>query len=274
MSVEEFFRTARERESIRLSRETGNPQPWTEDPVFRRWKFCNVFREDDKTTRWFRENVRSQLDPADSLVRATVIFRWFNLIETGEVIKDLLLSRWDSVEAYSRLRGREQIFTGAFIINSAPGEPKLDCILRCIDVFLTKEREIVEAIRGRSLRHAQSVIEKSAPRLGRFMTYEVVTDLSHTSILNPIDLMTWASAGPGCARGLGLVFRNNEAAFNYGSRRDQVEMLELMAELLCRSRDSRLWPWREWTMREVEHWSCEYAKYRAAQAGRKLKRCM
>ena len=44
-----------EREQIRLRKEVQkNPPPWTNDPILQQFKFCQVFREDDRTTRWFK----------------------------------------------------------------------------------------------------------------------------------------------------------------------------------------------------------------------------
>jgi hypothetical protein len=40
------------------------------------------------------------------------------------------------------------------------------------------------------------------------------------------------------------------------------------------SRDPAYWPaeWEPWELHEAEMWACEYAKYRSAQAGGRLKR--
>jgi hypothetical protein len=40
-----------ERETIRLRRESGQPRPWTDDPILAAWSFCNVRREDDRVSR-------------------------------------------------------------------------------------------------------------------------------------------------------------------------------------------------------------------------------
>ena len=107
--ADEFFSTARERYQIKLRREAGHPRPWTKDPIFNEWRFTNVHREDDRTTVWFRENIRGSLAQRDihfdSLLRileATLIFRWFNRIETGEMIKDLLLFAGSTVSRPER----------------------------------------------------------------------------------------------------------------------------------------------------------------------------
>ena len=117
--ADKFFTTARDRFHIRLRREANEPPPWTEDLIFREWKFCNVHREHDKTTIWFRENIRDPLkDDAPNVTQATTIFRWFNRIETGEIIKDLLLNGWDTEECRRRLKDVHPILTGAYKIGS------------------------------------------------------------------------------------------------------------------------------------------------------------
>jgi hypothetical protein len=60
-AVANFFRFARERYKIKLAKDAGKPAPWTKDPVLATAYFCNVFREDDRTTVWFREEVRNKL---------------------------------------------------------------------------------------------------------------------------------------------------------------------------------------------------------------------
>jgi hypothetical protein len=47
-----------------------------------------------------------------------------------------------------------------------------------------------------------------------------------------------------------------------------------MQELLAQANEE--WPeaWRPWEMREVEHWLCEYDKWRRGMGGQRLKRRM
>ena len=73
-----------ERERIRRKKEDANADPpWTEDEIFKKFKFCQVFREDDRTTRWFAAHIRRPLSAEPEVAMATIIFRFFNLIETG-----------------------------------------------------------------------------------------------------------------------------------------------------------------------------------------------
>lgn len=260
-NAELYFSTAREREAIRQRRARGQDWPWTTDQILKDWKFCNVFREHDRTTEWFREHVRSKVTGLRA-VEATVIFRWFNAIGTGECVEDLLLEGWNRKEAERRLKAMSKVFTGAYIIRSEFGKPKLQSILDIIDNARPTLR-LKWPRWGQSLQAAwKDLVE--IPYMGGFMAYEVVSDLRWTPVLSGAgDIMTWANAGPGCARGLGYVAESNHELYNHTSAVDQAEMLEVMQWLLGHSREEQYWPqaWAPWEMREVEHWSCELWKY-------------
>lgn len=277
--MDEFFWFAREREGIRLLRKAGHPGPWTKDPILSTFRFCNVFREDDATTQWFRKEVRQPLFAIpERVILATVAFRWFNLIETGEAIKPWLLSGWDRTAVNHSLRPRqragEKLFTGAYLIKSPPGKDKLTGILDCID-NVQRELSRLSCLWEPSLcifhHHLMSF-----PFLGRFMAYEVVTDLRHTVVLgNAPDIRRWASAGPGAARGLSWIrYGNPEKGAGYNGEKQQADLLAGMRELLEASRDPEHWPenLRAWEMREVEHTLCEYDKWLRGHAGQRLKR--
>jgi len=265
----EYFATAREREHIRHRRLAGDAPPWTQDPIFQQWRFTNVHREHDKTTTWFREHVRSKLD-GRAAVEATLIFRWFNRVETGEVVEDLLLNGWDRGEAERRLKTVRPLVTGAYMIKSPPGLSKLQGLLDCID----QARRLLPAQPLWSgLQEAWNAL-LVIPYLGPFLCHEIVTDLRWTSVLSHADdVNTWSNCGPGATRGMGCVVAGNPEHFNRGSARDQAAMLDAMGELLAMSHDG-FWPqaWDPWELHEVEMWACEFAKYRNAQAGYRLKR--
>lgn len=267
-----YFDYAREREAMRLRRLAGGPAPWTDDPVLSQWRFCNVHREDDKTTAWFREHVRSKVDGWRA-VQATLAFRWFNRIEVGEKIEDLLVDGWNRKEAKRRLKGVTPVTNAAYMVHTPRGMDKLDGVLKCIDL-VTPHLDKMSSTWGDSLEEAWRDLV-SLPNVGRFVAYEAVSDLRWTPVLaGAKDIMTWASAGPGCARGLGWVSLDDHRAFNYGSTRDQQWMLYVMRGLLEFSQDEAYWPseHKPWEMREVEHWLCEIWKVQNALKGNRLKR--
>lgn len=276
--IEQFFKFVNEREHIRIAKESGAPQfMWTQDPVLQQFRFCNIFREDDKTTRYFRDTVRDPLRDTPFVLPATIGWRWFNKIETCGQAKWWTLYGWKRELAERDFRPIQQgptpLVTGAYLIKTPNGTDKLTGILDCMDEAMYLIHHVfAEAAYTKSLEDTHAALMR-IPYLGRFMAYEIVTDLRHTYLLEDAsDIDTWASAGPGCARGLGRVNSGDVSEFSYGSAKAQQVMLKLMHTILWESTKSWDYPDRPWEMREVEHSLCEYDKYRRAQEGGKLKR--
>lgn len=277
MSVDRFFALARERYNVFLRRRAGQPGPWTDDPILREFRFCNIFREDDRVTRWMRENLTAPL--GDDLARqymAAVVFRWFNKIETGQLLRPLLLGDWDTEEARRLLKERvaqgETILGAAYMIKSPLRVNKVDGLLKCIDAVRERHMDRVAGIVWhKTLQRAHEEM-LPFPFLGPFMAYEMVTDLRHTPLLaDAKDIMTWASAGPGAARGLDRVLGDPLGTRSHGSPKCRDQMNEEMRHLLLMAQapELGLWPaeWPRWEMREVEHTLCEFDKYERARLG-------
>ena len=111
--VSAFFNFCRERENIRQRRELGSPPPWTNDPIFKRGRFLNVFREDDRGSKAIINFVNELKNDLPHLVQALFFSRWCNRQETldqltvsdlqngGELRKKLkLYSLWCNLNAY------------------------------------------------------------------------------------------------------------------------------------------------------------------------------
>jgi hypothetical protein len=278
--LEAHFAFLRERYQILLRRRAGQPAPWTDDPVLRAWRFCNVRREDDRTTIAFRETVRDPLRADPHVLLATIAWRWFNLIETGEILRPFLMSKdaWSRPEVERLLQARhdagEGIFTGAYMVNSEQHRPKLPAVLDYID-WCYQHLDAEEVARTCKTKRAMFERIVDVPRQGEFTAYQVVVDLTHTYLLeNAPDFNTFTVAGPGCARGIGRVFFGDPSHFNYQSRRDQAEMLRLMVEALEASRDPELWPadWPPFILSDIENSFCEAHKYGSAREGHRQKR--
>ncbi|MCK6570173.1 hypothetical protein L6V77_03580 [Myxococcota bacterium] len=278
--LREHFAFLRERYQILLRRRAGQPAPWTLDPVLQAWRFCNVRREDDRTTIVFRETVREPLRDDPHVLLATIAWRWFNLIETGEILRPFLMSRdaWNRPEVERLLQARhdagDNIFTGAFMVNSPQNEPKLPAILNAID-WCYRNIDAEKVARTCTTKKAMFKQIEAVPRQGAFTAYQVVVDLTHTALLERApDFNSFTVAGPGCAKGIGRVFHGDPTRFNYGSRRDQAEMLRLMVETLEASRDPELWPsdWPPFILSDIENSFCEAQKYGSAREGNRQKR--
>lgn len=278
--MEGYFAFLRERYQVLLARRRGAPAPWTDDPVMQAWRFCNVRREDDKVTVWFRENIRDPLKDDPRVFFATVAFRWFNTERAGNVLKPYLLGMdgwtWDrdavQADLEAAIHEHGGVFTGAFMINSAPGIPKHIDVLDNLDWVLDHVGHQFEA--AKTKREMMDVI-LSVPRLGNFAAYQVVVDLQYTYLLREAsDLNTFTVAGPGCAKGIGLMMSDDPELYRYGAKADQKRMLEVMTACLKASRGPRFWPpeWPAFVLSDIENGFCEYAKWRTGYSGARLKR--
>src|SRR5262245_25055978 len=154
--IDHFFAFVRERYLIRVRRNEGQPRPWTQDPILQNYSFTEVFREDDRTTKWLRENVRDPLRNDPRVLPAVLIFRWFNRVETGEAIFKKRrnppannLSAFDLYmhtgeidhlrKAIKKHVGDGPVVTGAYTINTRAAGlklSKLDGVLKQIEMWM------------------------------------------------------------------------------------------------------------------------------------------
>ena len=76
--VTAFFDFCREREKIRILRAQGGPAPWSEDPIFQKARFLNVFREDDRVSKSILRFADSLQSDLPNLIHALFFARWSN----------------------------------------------------------------------------------------------------------------------------------------------------------------------------------------------------
>ena len=282
-NIKEFFTFARERERVRIARQQGKPWPWTKDKILLDYRFCNVFRRDDKVSRWIFHNLTLPLSGeycSPNIIPALVAGRFFNRISTLEALRPMLIKDgWNSSGALKILRRRAPPYvTGAYIVKAPPGMKKIEGIAQIIAPINKDKNKLFELLRydDTTLKCIQTELLEY-PYMGKFMTYEVVSDLrwAQEMVGTPTDIMTWANAGPGAARGLGWLYYSDPKRLNYHSDAQQEVMLVMMRDILAKSRLNSYWPhkWKKpWELREVEHTLCEYWKYaRCKYMGQRLK---
>ena len=91
--VSAFFDFCRERENIRLEREMGSPKPWTDDPIFQKGRFLNVFREDDRGSKAILHFAKNLEQDLPTLIHALFFARWCNRQETLDKLSTNILSK-------------------------------------------------------------------------------------------------------------------------------------------------------------------------------------
>ena len=257
-----YFYWIHERETIRLNKEVErNPQPWTDDPILQKFKFCQVFREEDRTTRWFKRHIRNPWRDDPEVLMATVIFRWFNFIETGRtLIRHNLHIEWDRKKAIEEITKQDKWVTGAYIVKTPNRMDKVTGVAECISHMWSDREKLVERIlTTKSLEKSWEIL-RDYPYMGPFMAYEVITDLRHTYLLQDAeDILTWANAGPGAMRGLNrLAGRDLDFCRRTHPWNDEMRNLwEISRERL----NPNLIDLNRFEMREIEGGLCEFDKY-------------
>jgi hypothetical protein len=259
-SIDRFFYWIQERTSIQEKKDRGEPWPWTEDVILREYKFTNAYRERDKTTVWFREHIRDPLAWQPAVYMATIIFRWFNLIETGEtLLRHNLHIDWNPEKAYEAIIPQDQWITGAYMIKSPTGKNKIRGICEIITEVWSDRHRFLDKCPWNSLENMTSWIE-GYPFLGPFLAYEIATDLRYTFIgSGASDINTWANAGPGAMRGLNRI-HNRELTYKSKKHDWCYEMQDLLR--LAHMKFSL-----DFELREIEHSLCEYDKYERVRLG-------
>lgn len=271
--VKEFFAYMNERERIRLKKESGAPWPWTDDPILRSFSFTNVDREDDKTTRWLRQNwtVPNEHKPLDVQLMNIATFRYFCTIEFATALGYQDEFQPEKIKALAKsMKARGlKVFTGAFVItNQGISAPKEEVV---VDIFLkglhdVRHKVIEVAQTTKSWEKTADVVRAVQGYGGSgFMAKELLVDCYHTPILRGcVDRNTWTPAGPGARRGLNRLYgRETEKALN--ERQALKEMLELFA-----LREQYLEPHvdlRKIDLHGVQFSLCEFDKYMRTKLG-------
>ena len=91
--VTAFFNFCKEREKIRLKRESGTAFPWTDDPIFQKGRFLNVFREDDRGSKAILKFANNLDKDLPRLIHALFFSRWCNRQEILDQLSSSILSR-------------------------------------------------------------------------------------------------------------------------------------------------------------------------------------
>ena len=245
----------RERESIRLKKEAGEPKPWTDDEILQRYRFCNVKRMDDKVSQWLLKNWYEPFFDHPNMLVACALARFFNLPSTLESIG--FPTEYNATRIKQKLRALKKqgtIFNAAYMVRGNDGRDKVSCV---IDYSITPLFKNPIAINTQSMEKTwEQLVEQ--PGFGSFMAGQVVADLRWGLSGSWRDKKRWAPVGPGSARGM-----NRLLGLDPDTLMQQSKFMLLLRNLV--QRDLRPSLPRSITRRlEMQDWQnclCEYDKY-------------
>jgi hypothetical protein len=251
-----------EREKIRMKKEKGAEKPWTHDPILDVFKFCNVRREDDRVTKWIKDNWRDPNRDDPNMWFAMGVARMINWPPTLKTIG--YPHRWEPEKVrrkMSDMRSKgEKVFTGAYMItNAGQRMSKVDTVVFMLDNLHKQPRHPYPSD---SLAHAHKALMSGDHNgMGNFMAGQVIADCKHTTLLNDAsDWWDWCAPGPGSQRGLSrlLGYGNN---FQHFRGDDFIEMLKQLRKEIHREINIRL------CLQDMQSCLCEFDKMERALWG-------
>jgi hypothetical protein len=194
----------KERESIRIQRESGVPKPWTDDEILQRYRFCNVQRMDDRVSQWLLKNWYEPNYGHKNMLLACALARFINLPASLEVIG--FPKRWEPARIKKKLRRITavggHVFNGAYIVSGAgakiSGADKVGCV---VDQYIQSLRNQSIVVDPESMKSTWESL-RQCYGFGSFMAGQVVADLRWAMPNEWHDAKTWAPMGPGSKRGM------------------------------------------------------------------------
>lgn len=292
-----FFTFVEERERIRLRKEADqllfygeNPQgpPWTLDPILQTYKFTNVHRHHDRTSRILREQFYTPHFHAGrrSILMNAATFRYFGTYEFAHEIgwtdfDSMDIDHWEAVKevAQDRLDHKERVFTGAYVItNQGISAPKQEVV---VDYFLKPLQKgiqkIIDVVTETGNWKSTADTMRTFPGFGGsgFMTKEVLLDTTYTGFWpnhvtheedgifsQPKDWWDWTPIGPGARRGAARILGDIEA----------VQLKEDTSSRIINALVADQFEWlpSDWDMlcpHDIQFQLCEYDKYERVRLG-------
>ena len=285
LRAQAFFDFINEREEVRQRKLAGFSFPWTDDPILRAYKFTNVHRHHDRTSRELRERFyeRYYNDDRRAILMNCALFRYFGTWEFADAVGWQDYDKFDFngivQTANERFRDGLRVFTGAYVItNQGISAPKQEVVV----YHFLKD---LHAATPRLLEIAQRTQkwEKVADEMRRingfggtgFMTKEILLDTTYTgfwerkeqdfvenmSFSFPMDWKTWTPIGPGARRGAARVLGDDSAtSVSEGKSLWVIQELLSWVPMLWKH-ESQLVP------TDIQFQLCEFDKYERVRLG-------
>ena len=259
--VSAFFDFCREREKIRLARENGDPFPWTDNPIFQKGRFLNVFREDDRGSKAILSFAKDIENDLPMLIHALFFARWCNRQETlDKLSSDMLLEPKELLKTLNSFNHWSNLT--AYPVETVHWEgvdySRLDAAVK---LFLTIKESLEKIIikSDRNVIKATNAINAEFKMQNNFPIFMAVIDLAwfRPDIIDP------ASDVP---TGIGAVAYIDRLQ-KYLRLKNHQETCKKMIEL-----QKDYWPEakRSFEPIDIEYLSCECRKYYSYVNGTKL----
>jgi hypothetical protein len=209
-----YWRFACKRQDSFMRRVSGEPPPWSDDPVISAHRFTNAYRASDRVSQYLIRNVQYAGDQsADELFFRTILFKLFNRIDTWEHLTEALgaihaadFSRARASAALDRQMGAgKTVYSAAYIMPS----PAFGAVRKHANHLKLLEHMMRDNA-PQKIADAPSMASvfkllRSYPSFGDFLAFQLTIDLNY-SALTSFSEMDFVVAGPGARDGIRKCF--------------------------------------------------------------------
>ena len=259
------------------------PAPWTEDPVLQKFFFTNVYRQLDKGTIYYVDNVLNHENAAEDFFE-TLVYRQFNNWRTYEFMKSFRKpgdwQNWQGIATRLIEYGHENntnIFTDAHMTTGVKwggydNKPFNVCWM--LHLHWRNLSTVFGWVMGAASLKERHGFIAGLQGFGPFLAYEVVTDMNYAVHLNPNGFTEddWANPGPGCRKAIDLMILPHTIDITYESVMRTLRVLQYEYFTALEIPFNYLEGQYDLSLRNIEHSLCEYYKYDRAKRTGKARR--
>ena len=185
----------------RQRRLAGMHKPWTEDPILRSYRFCNVYREHDTETIWIAQNWRNPNTNDPNVWFAMAVARLRELVAFARSYRlSGAVGRQEVRYALDyRAQFGEKVYTGAYIIPPGVWLQEQSRVPRQGTVHTTLGSSVTTFSRSTyQLRRTSTNVCTEFKGMGSFLAGQIVCDTKYTRLLDTsLDWWEFAVEGAG-----------------------------------------------------------------------------
>ncbi len=263
---DDFWRYIDERYRIFIKKEVNeDPFPWTEDKILRDNHFTNVYRRDDKGTRWLLENIgrrEGRLTPSrrSVLTWRTLQYRLPNyhtlFEEYGWIPRAFKRRRWlKRIERTKEKHGKWHTSAHIVLQSNFKQSRAMNYMDYLGELDENFDEFFIQLMDAGDMKSAFKAV-KRMKGFGGFTAYEVCIDLCYLGVLPDNFRDQYAHPGPGAKEGIDLIFPDRRRlSYDEAMARLRKEQRSAFQRLKLDSLPEEL------TLQDIEFSLCEFSKY-------------
>jgi len=256
-----------ERQRIHTRRYLGKPKPWTSDPILQQYRFCNIYREQDKVTKWIAYNWRDPNNMHIDLWFAMLVARYINEPGTLKLLPFPL--PWNRLNFHDAVNARKSagltVYNAAYIISTGgQAKPKHEYLGNFFDKFWWMRKQIRPREGDTLANFSERLV--AVQGMGKFFSGQIIADVKYaegSTLRKADDWWTFAVSGPGSRRGLNRVCNNPvDQGWNEGDWHAHLSTLRRAVNKEITSKGLE-----KLHAQDLQNSLCEFDKYLRVQNG-------